>query len=356
MNVLALMPWMCCDDLNTSSLSSSLSSAPSFSGETSWIRPTTGRIQKGAVMRAVPGTEWCECFTPAGDRYFYSRRSGVTSWEVPEEIASLVMGPGNDMEEEVLVEGGGEGNGGSSGALPGAQQGQAAREGGDGSVVVAGADMEEVVNKEEDLEEKKAKFKRFLLEKGVVAGSSWEKELSKFCFDSRYKTILDNPTERKSVFHSLSKIDVMKYKEEQMMEEVNKKAAVVEQAKKVLESFDRNGMLTYDMDVESIWAHPIMGEKLKDLDVERTERKIVVLVKELTQKRFAEKRKEVGGCAMPCSLPFSPIILPFAPCLSVCLSFVLFPSSYIPISTNIDIHTYLFSFPFDEPDGHVAGG
>eukprot|EP00960_Hanusia_phi_P072746 767869-Hanusia_phi.AAC.3 len=62
-----------------------------------------------------------------------------------------------------------------------------------------------------DLARRKAEFKEMLLEKGVVpgcpmrllalavfpsvcgrSGSSWEKELPKFCFEPRYKELLDS--------------------------------------------------------------------------------------------------------------------------------------------------------------------
>ena len=65
-----------------------------------------------------------------------------------------------------------------------------------------------------DLEGRKEQFKAFLLEKGVVPGQPWDKELNKFCFDARYKSILPGMAHRRAVFDSLSRADVMRVREQ----------------------------------------------------------------------------------------------------------------------------------------------
>jgi transcription elongation regulator 1 len=53
------------------------------------------------------------------------------------------------------------------------------------------------------LEERHTEFKEMLLERGVSAFSTWEKELPKFCFDERYRLL--NAKERKSAFDEFVK-------------------------------------------------------------------------------------------------------------------------------------------------------
>ena len=65
-----------------------------------------------------------------------------------------------------------------------------------------------------DLGGRKELFKAFLMEKGVTPGSSWEKELIKFCFDARYKSLLPEMSDRRAVFFGLNRADAAKAHEQ----------------------------------------------------------------------------------------------------------------------------------------------
>ncbi|KAJ1473589.1 hypothetical protein T484DRAFT_1835464, partial [Baffinella frigidus] len=115
-----------------------------------------------------------------------------------------------------------------------------------------------------DLEGRKEQFKAFLLEKGVTPGSSWEKELKKFCFDgryksilpnmadrrelkkfcfdARYKSILPNMADRRAVFQGLNRADAAKAHEQARKAGLGKKAAAAAGIKAAHEQARKAGL------------------------------------------------------------------------------------------------------------------
>ncbi|NXY53823.1 TCRGL protein, partial [Callaeas wilsoni] len=79
------------------------------------------------------------------------------------------------------------------------------------------------------LEERITHFRDMLLERGVSAFSTWEKELHKIVFDPRY--LLLNPEERKQIFEQFVKTRVR----EEYKEKKNKLLLAKEEFKKLLE-------------------------------------------------------------------------------------------------------------------------
>jgi len=122
-----------------------------------------------------------------------------------------------------------------------------------------------------DLARRKAEFKEMLLEKGVVPGSSWEKELPKFCFEPRYKELLDSVFDRKTVFASLTRSDVMRYKEK----ERKKNAALREQALEIFKELLNQPSVTAATTLDSFWEEIQSDERLAIL--EKTDKKVLQL-------------------------------------------------------------------------------
>lgn len=79
------------------------------------------------------------------------------------------------------------------------------------------------------LEERITHFRDMLLERGVSAFSTWEKELHKIVFDPRY--LLLNPEERKQIFEQFVKTRIR----EEYKEKKNKLLLAKEEFKKLLE-------------------------------------------------------------------------------------------------------------------------
>ncbi|XP_009995854.1 PREDICTED: transcription elongation regulator 1-like protein [Chaetura pelagica] len=79
------------------------------------------------------------------------------------------------------------------------------------------------------LEERITRFRDMLLERGVSAFSTWEKELHKIVFDPRY--LLLNPEERKQIFEQFVKTRIR----EEYKEKKNKLLLAKEEFKKLLE-------------------------------------------------------------------------------------------------------------------------
>ncbi|EKX52303.1 hypothetical protein GUITHDRAFT_134001 [Guillardia theta CCMP2712] len=128
-----------------------------------------------------------------------------------------------------------------------------------------------------DLARRKAEFKEMLLEKGVVPGSSWEKELPKFCFEPRYKELLDSVVgpwlfDRKTVFASLTRSDVMRYKEK----ERKKNAALREQALEIFKELLNQPSVTAATTLDSFWEEIQSDERLAIL--EKTDKKFIKML------------------------------------------------------------------------------
>jgi hypothetical protein len=120
-----------------------------------------------------------------------------------------------------------------------------------------------------DKAERLRKFKFMLLEKGVSPGGAWEKELPKFCFDSRYKELLKDPAERKAAFESFSRADVVRYKEEARRAAADERAAALEAAKSAL---SQPGAVTANMSFEAWWEG--CGRMIEGLEAHKGDKKL----------------------------------------------------------------------------------
>ncbi|XP_071828462.1 transcription elongation regulator 1-like isoform X3 [Apostichopus japonicus] len=173
------------------------------------------------ATKPVPGTPWCLVWTGDGRVFYYNPSCKLSLWEKPEDLEGR-MDVDRMLQEEAPL---------GTKEDPSQQQQQGVKR--EAEEVVKEEDDKQVKkkkktqkkNEDEDLQKTAAiaaevqaakeralipleirmkQFKDMLLERGVSAFSTWEKELHKIVFDPRYLLLL--PKERKQVFESYVKI------------------------------------------------------------------------------------------------------------------------------------------------------
>uniref|UniRef100_A0A672KSY2 Transcription elongation regulator 1 n=1 Tax=Sinocyclocheilus grahami TaxID=75366 RepID=A0A672KSY2_SINGR len=197
---------------------------------------------KPVATTPIPGTPWCVVWTGDERVFFYNPTTRLSMWERPEELVGRV-----DVDKAIQE--------------PPHKRGldnMLAKEEQDFAVAEDIPDDEPSKAKRRKIEEKKEadsekeaameaelkaareravvpqearmnQFKDMLLERGVSAFSTWEKELHKIVFDPRY--LLLNPKERKQVFDQYVKTRA----EEERKEKKNKIMQVKDDFRKMME-------------------------------------------------------------------------------------------------------------------------
>uniref|UniRef100_A0A672KPI6 Transcription elongation regulator 1 n=1 Tax=Sinocyclocheilus grahami TaxID=75366 RepID=A0A672KPI6_SINGR len=186
---------------------------------------------KPVATTPIPGTPWCVVWTGDERVFFYNPTTRLSMWERPEELVGRV-----DVDKAIQE--------------PPHKRGldnMLAKEEQDFAVAEdipddepSKADSEKEAAMEAELkaareravvpqEARMNQFKDMLLERGVSAFSTWEKELHKIVFDPRY--LLLNPKERKQVFDQYVKTRA----EEERKEKKNKIMQVKDDFRKMME-------------------------------------------------------------------------------------------------------------------------
>uniref|UniRef100_A0A8C9V5R3 Transcription elongation regulator 1 n=1 Tax=Scleropages formosus TaxID=113540 RepID=A0A8C9V5R3_SCLFO len=187
---------------------------------------------KPVATTPIPGTPWCVVWTGDDRVFFYNPTTRLSMWDRPEELIgradrgledSRKLGEHSALEKRISKE---ELEAAAAEALEDEPIKAKKRKKED----VKEADTEKEAAMEAEikaareravvpLEARMKQFRDMLLERGVSAFSTWEKELHKIVFDPRY--LLLNPKERKQVFDQYVKTRLMQAKEEfkKMMEE-----------------------------------------------------------------------------------------------------------------------------------------
>ncbi|NWU88951.1 TCRGL protein, partial [Upupa epops] len=196
---------------------------------------------KPVASTPVPGSPWCVVWTGDDRVFFFNPAMQLSVWEKPldlkhrGDINRIIEDPPHKRKLDAAA------TDSCVGSYPGdegddlsvrtkrnkTEESQAAEQG--------KAETEE--RKEEPpspqvsppLEERITHFRDMLLERGVSAFSTWEKELHKIVFDPRY--LLLNPDERKQIFEQFVKTRVR----EEYKEKKNKLLLAKEEFKKLLE-------------------------------------------------------------------------------------------------------------------------
>ncbi|XP_005996147.1 transcription elongation regulator 1 isoform X1 [Latimeria chalumnae] len=207
---------------------------------------------KPVATSPIPGTPWCVVWTGDERVFFYNPTTRLSMWDKPDELIGradvdkIIQQPphkkGTEEEKKPIKE-----------------EPESAEETNEDEPVKAKKRKKDE-NKEVDSEKEAAmeaeikaareraivplearmkQFKEMLLERGVSAFSTWEKELHKIVFDPRY--LLLNPKERKQVFDQYVKTRA----EEERKEKKNKIMQAKEDFKKMMEEAKLNPRTTF---------------------------------------------------------------------------------------------------------------
>ncbi|NWT23449.1 TCRG1 regulator, partial [Cardinalis cardinalis] len=207
---------------------------------------------KPVATTPIPGTPWCVVWTGDERVFFYNPTTRLSMWDRPDDLIGradvdkIIQEPphkkGMDEGKKLIRE-----------------EHEAAEEANEDEPIkikkrkkddIKDIDSEKEAAMEAEikaareraivpLEARMKQFKDMLLERGVSAFSTWEKELHKIVFDPRY--LLLNPKERKQVFDQYVKTRA----EEERKEKKNKIMQAKEDFKKMMEEAKINPRTTF---------------------------------------------------------------------------------------------------------------
>ncbi|XP_020775722.2 transcription elongation regulator 1 [Boleophthalmus pectinirostris] len=203
----------------------------------------------------IPGTPWCVVWTGDDRVFFYNPTTRLSMWDRPEELIGRA-----DVDKHIQ----------EPPHKKGQEDSKKSINKDDMDIGVATDDLDEEPTKakkrkkedskeadsEKDaameaelkaareravvpLEARMTQFKDMLLERGVSAFSTWDKELHKIVFDPRY--LLLNPKERKQVFDSYVKTRA----EEERKEKKNKLMQAKDEFRKMMEESKLTARTTF---------------------------------------------------------------------------------------------------------------
>ncbi|XP_026552185.1 transcription elongation regulator 1 isoform X2 [Pseudonaja textilis] len=207
---------------------------------------------KPVATTPIPGTPWCVVWTGDERVFFYNPTTRLSMWDRPDDLIGRAdvdkiiqepphkkgMDEGKKLmkdEHEMLEE--------SNDDEPIKTKKRKKEDNKDMDSEKEAAMEAEIKAAREraivPLEARMKQFKDMLLERGVSAFSTWEKELHKIVFDPRY--LLLNPKERKQVFDQYVKTRA----EEERKEKKNKIMQAKEDFKKTMEEAKINPRTTF---------------------------------------------------------------------------------------------------------------
>ncbi|NWY44766.1 TCRGL protein, partial [Sylvia atricapilla] len=194
---------------------------------------------KPVASTPVPGSPWCVVWTGDDRVFFFNPTMQLSVWERPldlrhrGDIKRLLEDPPHKRKLEAAA------TDKCVSSCPGDENDDLSiktkRNKTEECQAVGGAEEEQGGEEgsasriSPPLEERITHFRDMLLERGVSAFSTWEKELHKIVFDPRY--LLLNPEERKQIFEQFVKTRVR----EEYKEKKNKLLLAKEEFKKLLE-------------------------------------------------------------------------------------------------------------------------
>ncbi|XP_047559261.1 transcription elongation regulator 1-like protein [Lutra lutra] len=189
----------------------------------------------------VPGSPWCVVWTGDDRVFFFNPTMQLSVWEKPVDLKSrgdldrIIEDPPHKRKLEAPTPDHSDGSQSEDGrgdrnlrtkrnrteghGSPGPEEAEGQDKG-------AGTPLPQILL---PLEERVTHFRDMLLERGVSAFSTWEKELHKIVFDPRY--LLLNSEERKQIFEQFVKTRI----KEEYKEKKSKLLLAKEEFKKLLE-------------------------------------------------------------------------------------------------------------------------
>ncbi|NWX61039.1 TCRG1 regulator, partial [Promerops cafer] len=207
---------------------------------------------KPVATTPIPGTPWCVVWTGDERVFFYNPTTRLSMWDRPDDLIGRA-----DVDK--IIQEPPHKKGMEEGKKLIREEHEAAEEASEDEPIkikkrkkddIKDIDSEKEAAMEAEikaareraivpLEARMKQFKDMLLERGVSAFSTWEKELHKIVFDPRY--LLLNPKERKQVFDQYVKTRA----EEERKEKKNKIMQAKEDFKKMMEEAKINPRTTF---------------------------------------------------------------------------------------------------------------
>ncbi|XP_056140413.1 transcription elongation regulator 1-like isoform X2 [Lampris incognitus] len=240
---------------------------------------------KPVATNPIPGTPWCVVWTGDDRVFFYNPTTRLSMWDRPEELVgradvdkniqepphkrSLEDGKKtgvNKEEPEVAV--GAEENQEDEPIKAKKRKKEDIKEGDSEKEAAMEAELRAARERAVvPLEARMTQFKDMLLERGVSAFSTWDKELHKIVFDPRY--LLLNPKERKQVFDQYVKTRA----EEERKEKKNKLMHAKDEFRRMMEDAKLNPRTTFSEFAVKYGRDPRFKtiEKMKDREAIFTE-------------------------------------------------------------------------------------
>uniref|UniRef100_A0A4W6F1Z0 Transcription elongation regulator 1 n=1 Tax=Lates calcarifer TaxID=8187 RepID=A0A4W6F1Z0_LATCA len=187
----------------------------------------------------IPGTPWCVVWTGDDRVFFYNPTTRLSMWDRPEELVGRAD-VDKHIQEPPHKRGLEDGKKTGEDAVSENQDEEPTKAKKRKKEDVKEADSEKEAAMEAELraareraivplEARMTQFREMLLERGVSAFSTWDKELHKIVFDPRY--LLLNPKERKQVFDQYVKTRA----EEERKEKKNKLMQAKDEFRRMME-------------------------------------------------------------------------------------------------------------------------
>uniref|UniRef100_A0A672ZU45 Transcription elongation regulator 1 n=1 Tax=Sphaeramia orbicularis TaxID=375764 RepID=A0A672ZU45_9TELE len=180
----------------------------------------------------IPGTPWCVVWTGDDRVFFYNPTTRLSMWDRPEELVGRA-----DVDKHIQepphkrgLEDGKKTENLDEEPTKAKKRKEDAKEADSEKEAAMEAELRAARERAiVPLEARMTQFKEMLLERGVSAFSTWDKELHKIVFDPRY--LLLNPKERKQVFDQYVKTRA----EEERKEKKNKLMQAKDEFRRMME-------------------------------------------------------------------------------------------------------------------------
>ncbi|XP_039691916.1 transcription elongation regulator 1-like protein [Pteropus medius] len=202
---------------------------------------SAARGDRPVASTPVPGSPWCVVWTGDDRVFFFNPTTQLSVWEKPEDLehrgdlGRIIDDPPHKRKLEASAADHSDGSGSEDGREDPNVKTKRNRTEGHLSPGPEEAEREDEGTKTPPpqtllpLEERATHFRDMLLERGVSAFSTWEKELHKIVFDPRY--LLLNSEERKQIFEQFVKTRI----KEEYKEKRSKLLLAREEFRKLLE-------------------------------------------------------------------------------------------------------------------------
>ncbi|XP_010619765.2 transcription elongation regulator 1-like protein [Fukomys damarensis] len=202
---------------------------------------STTKGNRPVASTPVPGSPWCVVWTGDDRVFFFNPTMQLSVWEKPVDLKNrgdlkkIIEDPPHKRKLEAAATDSNDGSGSEDGKEEKNVKTKRNRMEGYESPCLGEAEREDKGARTPPpkillpLEERATHFRDMLLERGVSAFSTWEKELHKIVFDPRY--LLLNSEERKQIFEQFVKTRI----KEEYKEKKSKLLLAKEEFKKLLE-------------------------------------------------------------------------------------------------------------------------